>query len=602
MDVAAPPVATRSRTSGGLTALSANCGRAWPPLRRMGAFLTAWDADARLIAVDDEAPRFWRVLWQNANGWRSAVRDAVAASRSAARHAESPPIVSVHDNAPFINLAIVPIGDRDRVDMIVGAAFLRAEPVDQEEWHRFCGRNQLDVTIARTLASSISARAVPEVEALASMLRDALSREAALARSRDELDSLARNLDSTYEELHLLFRISQELNLAEETAPVLARVCSEALEVSRARALIFILDPPAASAEPGEAGPTAPSAVHAFGPPLLDESSLRRLACELRPDIDRRPDGVVLNGISGMPRFAWTQPALQHLIALPLRHSKHEQGVLLALNCNDGADFSTLDVQLLRSLAERVSGHLHKQRLYDNLSELLVGLLDALVGSIDAKDPYTCGHSQRVAFLARRIAEASGIGKHEAQRVFLSGLLHDVGKIGVPDAILLKPGRLSVEEFDVLKQHPEIGARILSRVPHIQDLLPGVIHHHERMDGRGYPHGLAGRDIPLVARVLCLADSLDAMTTTRTYRSFMVPSVAMAEVRRCSGTQFDPHLAEALLGLDVPAVLREAHEFAGSRLPEPGNAESGPSQANRSRFASRSVLTRDIFASQVTTW
>ncbi len=594
--------AVGSQAASGLTALPRICERVWAPWRHLGAFLTAWDTDGRLVAVDDEASRFWRVLWQDANAWRSAVRDAVAGIQSAGQVTGSPPTVAVPVGAPFVNLAVVPVGDRDRVNCVIGAAFLRAEHADDEDWHRFCGRNQLDTSLVRTLAAPVAARSASDVETLAWMLRDAVSREATLARGLDEIDLLARNLDSTYEELHLLFRISQELNLAEETAPVLARVCTEALEVSRARALVFILDPPSASAEQEDDGPADPPTVHAFGPPLLDELSLRRLASELRPDIHRQPDGVVFNGIWGLPRFAWTQPAVRHLIALPLRHSKHEQGVLLALNCVDDGDFSTLDVQLLRSLAERISGHLHKQRLYDNLSELLVGLLDALVGSIDAKDPYTCGHSQRVAFLARRIAEASGMGSHEAQRVFLSGLLHDVGKIGVPDAILLKPGRLTAEEFEVLKQHPEIGARILSHVPHIQDLRPGVIHHHERMDGRGYPHGLAGRDIPLVARILCLADSLDAMTTTRTYRSFLAPSVAIAEVRRCSGTQFDPRLAEALLGMDLPAVLREAHEFAGSRLPEPGSTETAPSQAGRSRSTSRSGLTRDIFAAQVTTW
>src|SRR5262249_2974651 len=162
--------------------------------------------------------------------------------------------------------------------------------------------------------------------------------------------------------------------------------------------------------------------------------------------------------------------------------------------------------------------------------------------------------------------------------------------------------RLTPEEFEVLKQHPAIGARILSKVPRVQDLLPGVLHHHERMDGRGYPHGLAGGNIPRLARILCLVDSLDAMTTTRTYRSFLPPRVAIAEVRRCSGTQFDPVLAEALVAMDVPALLAEAHDFAGSVLPrrDADPAASGPPAARPGSFAARPIFTREMFAAQVT--
>jgi HD-GYP domain-containing protein (c-di-GMP phosphodiesterase class II) len=129
----------------------------------------------------------------------------------------------------------------------------------------------------------------------------------------------------------------------------------------------------------------------------------------------------------------------------------------------------------------------------------------------------------------------------------MGGLLHDVGKIGVPEAVLQKTGRLTNEEFDQIKRHPAIGAKILQDVKQIREIIPGVLHHHERYDGKGYPAGLAGNNIPLMGRIICLADCFDAMTSSRTYRKALPLEVALCEIRRCSGTQFDPALAEVFL-------------------------------------------------------
>jgi HD-GYP domain-containing protein (c-di-GMP phosphodiesterase class II) len=131
--------------------------------------------------------------------------------------------------------------------------------------------------------------------------------------------------------------------------------------------------------------------------------------------------------------------------------------------------------------------------------------------------------------------------------VYLSALVHDVGKIGVPEAVLTKPGRLTPAEFEMVKAHPELGVRIVERIPQMRDLIPGVLHHHEKYNGSGYPHGLAGTDIPLFGRIICLADSFDAMSSSRTYRSAMPVDNVFRELTRCSGTHFDPELAQAFM-------------------------------------------------------
>jgi diguanylate cyclase (GGDEF)-like protein/putative nucleotidyltransferase with HDIG domain len=179
--------------------------------------------------------------------------------------------------------------------------------------------------------------------------------------------------------------------------------------------------------------------------------------------------------------------------------------------------------------------------------------VEALAAAVDAKDPYTRGHSQRVSTYAGVLAETMGLSSADVLRVRLAGLLHDVGKIGVPDAILTKTGKLSDEELASIKQHPAIGERMLSPLPFLSDILPAVRHHHERWDGLGYPDGLSGNAIPRDAAILMVADSFDAMTSNRTYRTALPLEEAARRVREGCGTQFDPSVVAAF----ERAVLRE---------------------------------------------
>lgn len=169
----------------------------------------------------------------------------------------------------------------------------------------------------------------------------------------------------------------------------------------------------------------------------------------------------------------------------------------------------------------------------------------ALAAAVDAKDPYTHGHSERVAHYASAFAEYMGLSPAEIDRIHRCGTLHDVGKIGIPDAILQKQGRLTEDELRVMQTHSALGENIVRRVPQLQDLLPGVRHHHERYDGNGYPDGLRGDQIPMEARYLAIADTFDAMTSDRPYRKGLAMPVAMEEIRRGAGSQFDPALAVA---------------------------------------------------------
>lgn len=204
------------------------------------------------------------------------------------------------------------------------------------------------------------------------------------------------------------------------------------------------------------------------------------------------------------------------------------------------------DVEALLTVSSLIGTQRANARSYIDLKELLFGVIRALTSAIDAKDPYTSGHSERVARIAVRIGQELGISAHDQGDLYLMGLLHDVGKIGVDDGVLKKPGKLTEEEYEQIQAHVRIGVHILQDLKKLHHLLPGVAYHHERLDGSGYPAGLRGDKIPLPARILAAADSFDAMSSSRPYRRGMLASEIDAEFRKGAGRQWDSRVVEAL--------------------------------------------------------
>jgi putative nucleotidyltransferase with HDIG domain len=184
-----------------------------------------------------------------------------------------------------------------------------------------------------------------------------------------------------------------------------------------------------------------------------------------------------------------------------------------------------------------------------------VGSLAQLSAAIEARDPFAKGHSSRVTVFAQAMARRIGLDKERVSVLRLGALLHDVGKLAIPSSVLLKRGPLTEAELGQMRRHPVAGARMLKTLGAPPTILPVVLHHHERWDGSGYPTGQKGKEIPLEARVLCIADSFDAMTSTRPYRAPKSPGEAMDELERCAGSQFDQELVEAFSGAWAEAGL-----------------------------------------------
>lgn len=261
--------------------------------------------------------------------------------------------------------------------------------------------------------------------------------------------------------------------------------------------------------------------------------------------------------------------------------------------CPLTSDFRRSDAALLTPFVGLLELHERTSRRYQELKNLLVGLTRSLTSALDTKDSYTYGHSERVARIAVELGRELGLGEDELGDIYLAGLLHDVGKIGIRDAVLGKTEPLTPEEFEHIKQHVTMGYAILADLGQIRNLLPGVLYHHERYDGTGYPDGLAGDAIPLLARILAVADAYDAMSTTRPYRQ-AVPCRRVEEILlEGAGRQWDQRI--------VGAFMRCRHKIHAIRQRGVGESlrhalEGALLKADRSVVIEQGHQVKSIFA------
>jgi len=366
-----------------------------------------------------------------------------------------------------------------------------------------------------------------------------------------EVESLARSLAETYEELNFTYRLNATMNLTANPEEYVRNLAEDLLDLIGVKAIVVVLSSEAIRTDKKDT-----TIIHAGQLSGTPEELVRLVNAELagkeplnsRKSQFIRPDGVT------------------QTLVVPIVCANRQFGTIIALEPIEDRIFSNIDLTRLSSVTNSVAMFLENFRLYAGMQDLFLGSLRALTSSIDAKDPYTCGHSERVAIFGKKIVLAMDKPQAEADRVYLCGLLHDIGKIGMPEAVLGKPGKPTPEEFEIIKRHPVMGAKIIEGIREMEDLVPGVLHHHERFDGKGYPQGLAGKQIPFRARVLCVADALDAMTSSRPYRSAMPVEMAIQEIIKGKGTHFDPAVVESLMKLNIKQMIHESREIKGGRV------------------------------------
>ncbi len=385
-----------------------------------------------------------------------------------------------------------------------------------------------------------------------------------VSRPRPEIkqESSAGN---AWEALLALDQLARRLRTHKEPLKYQRRILQVAADLLRVETLIWV-------------SPQAEDAILIHGEPCLSLWDCRQLATLLTQSPDWQKSGLVLCNEAASSPWSQCYPQLRNLMALPIT----EQGApawIIALNkreaparpATEGAGensgvlrhgranleetpvaaapvaFRRSDAVLLTPFAGLFGLHQRAASRYTELRELLVGLTRSLTAAIDAKDSYTYGHSERVARIAVELGRELGLPDEELSDFYLAGLLHDIGKIGIRDAVLGKREALTEEETEHIKQHVTIGYHILADLQAIRHLLPGVLYHHERYDGLGYPEGLKGSAIPLLARILAVADSYDAMSTSRPYRAALPTSRVEEILCQGAGSQWDKQVVDAFL-------------------------------------------------------
>jgi HD-GYP domain-containing protein (c-di-GMP phosphodiesterase class II) len=233
-----------------------------------------------------------------------------------------------------------------------------------------------------------------------------------------------------------------------------------------------------------------------------------------------------------------------NIICVPLRIKEEIIGVVQGINKREG-EFTQDDLELSQPFADQIAIALDNARLYEELNDMARKLVEGLSEAIEKRDSYSGGHPQRVLKTCMAMAKYLPLSPEDKRQLTLAAILHDIGKVGITDNILGKNGMLSVEEMEIIKDHPRAGAEIVGHIKQLRPIIPGIKYHHEQYNGSGYPEGLRGEEIPLIARIIAVADTYDAIIHERSYQKGMSKSEAVAEITENAGTQFDPHIVEA---------------------------------------------------------
>ncbi len=273
-------------------------------------------------------------------------------------------------------------------------------------------------------------------------------------------------------------------------------------------------------------------------------------------------------------------PGVQEFVLVAVSTSMATLGWLVAINrrrpsqqCHlhpiwklSNNELGSCEASLISTTAAMLASHAHNVALFEERESLLIGVVRTLVSAIESRDPYTCGHSERVARYGRRLAREIGFDEQACERLYMTGLLHDIGKIGLSDLVLMKTGPLTEQEYAEIKQHPDLGWAILRELESMEYVLPGVLHHHERHDGKGYPDGLVGTTTPLEGRLLAVVDAFDAMTSDRPYRTGMPLEKALSILQEGAGSQWDAEIVETFLKI-TPDIVRIREGYRRPPLP-----------------------------------
>ena len=421
------------------------------------------------------------------------------------------------------NEQIISIGLKDADQTVASAIIVPPESSDDDKLREFC------------------------VICFEDMLAAFAEEFRSCSKATRQLEVVSTELSQTYEELILLYNMSTNMKVTQSNATYLQIACDQITQSVNVQGIAIFI-------EKKVDGHKQLLLIAGSGLVLIDQYNAEILQMRLQEELDSGKEILLDSNVESPMKYEWPEK-VESLIAVPLHSSERIFGFMVATNIIDKPDFDSIDIKLFNSVANQCAVFIENGKLFGDLKELFIGSLKALTNSIDAKDQYTRGHSERVAFISRwiaeRLAETQPLTEEQIHTIYLSGLLHDIGKIGINEAILQKKGKLSEEDMGRIRSHPEIGASILADIKQMRDVTQGVLYHHERPDGKGYPEGIKGDKIPLIGKIIGLADAFDAMTSKRVYRDAMSIKRAVGEIEKGLGGQFDEQIGRVFIESDI---------------------------------------------------
>jgi putative nucleotidyltransferase with HDIG domain len=463
----------------------------------------------------------------------------------------------IADDDPLLALA-VPVrvgGDRT----LVGVAwFVSRSGASREQLHHAAAGLGISGNALAAWAATQTPRDAALLEQLSDLVMAKLCSDERVASLENEIEKLSSHLNSTFEEINLIYRVTGNLRISENKEDLGRSVLSWLEDVVPAEGLAMQFTPQ--HERDRLTGDEAQPLLLATDQCPIDNARFSALLNRLGDSAA----GVLVLNQNVTSEGDWPFPQLRQLILVPITEGKRRFGWLAAFNHRQQAEFGSVEANLLNSVAAILAIHSSNIDLYKQQADMLADVVRAMSLAIDAKDPYTRGHSDRVARVAVRLAQEMGCGPEVLKNIYLAGLLHDIGKIGIDDNVLRKPGKLTDAEFEHVKQHTEIGHRILRDLRNISSVLPVVLHHHESWDGRGYPYGLVGESIPFLARIVAVADAYDAMASDRPYRTGMPDERLDQIIRDGADQQWDPQVVAAFFR--ARDAIREISKPESSRV------------------------------------
>lgn len=499
------------------------------------AVSTEWISEVESVLLENVGCRF--DLWfRDVAGWKPIHGDKAESTSCSnepridtsilekAREADGEPVIAGTDDGPQWLVIAIPQG-KDR-DLIAAAPARGAE--------------------AETL------------QRLARLAIQNLTHRDRLKRLSDENTAFAKQVTDDFEELIFLRQIAEYIeisNVSQDFLQLTESVLPLLVPTLKAKAVAYVED--RSRTERPEDPAIGHVVVHGENGDHDDEVCRHLVRLHHR---DALHGPIVRNGVAAEKTVSEYPEVTAYVVVQVAKDDRH-YGWLVSLNRAPGygyevdtarwltsdLEYGTSEATLMITAASVLATQARNMELFREKEQLLTSVVRALVSAIEERDNYTCGHSERVAAMGRQLARRVGLDEKACDRIYLAGLLHDVGKIGVSDATLRKPSRLTDAEMAEIQRHPDSGWAILHELRQLAYILPGVLFHHERYDGKGYPDGLAGEDIPVDGRILAVADAYDAMTSDRPYRTSMPQGKAQAILEQGANQQWDPVLIKAFV-------------------------------------------------------